>query len=46
MTIWVRLTAAPMLAPPTLGQHTDQVLQQMLGLPPDEIAALRQQGLV
>ena len=37
---------APMQAPPTLGQHTDQVLQQMLGLPAHEIAALRQQGLV
>ncbi len=35
-----------MQAPPTLGQHTDQVLQQMLGLPVDEIAALRRQGLV
>jgi formyl-CoA transferase len=37
---------AAMQAPPMLGQHTDQVLQQMLGLPADEIAALRQQGLV
>ncbi|MDP3842772.1 MAG: CaiB/BaiF CoA-transferase family protein [Oxalobacteraceae bacterium] len=37
---------APMQAPPTLGQHTDAVLQQMLGLPAHEIAALRQQGLV
>ena len=37
---------AEMQAPPTLGQHTDQVLQQMLGLPPEQIAALRQQGLV
>ncbi|MEO8600477.1 MAG: CoA transferase, partial [bacterium] len=35
-----------MQAPPTLGQHTDQVLQQMLGLPVDEIAVLRQRGLV
>lgn len=37
---------AAMQAPPMLGQHTEQVLQQMLGLPVDEIAALRQQGLV
>lgn len=37
---------AAMQAPPMLGQHTEQVLQQMLGLPADEIAALRQQGLV
>ncbi|MEO8408404.1 MAG: CaiB/BaiF CoA-transferase family protein [Oxalobacteraceae bacterium] len=35
-----------MQAPPTLGQHTDQVLQQMLGLPAEQIAALRQRGLV
>jgi crotonobetainyl-CoA:carnitine CoA-transferase CaiB-like acyl-CoA transferase len=37
---------AEMQAPPMLGQHTDQVLQQMLGLPAEQIAALRQQGLV
>jgi formyl-CoA transferase len=37
---------APMQAPPTLGQHTDQVLQQMLGLQADQIVALRRQGLV
>ncbi|MEO6354626.1 MAG: CaiB/BaiF CoA-transferase family protein [Burkholderiaceae bacterium] len=37
---------APMQAPPTLGQHTEQVLQQMLGLEAEQIAALRQQGLV
>ncbi|NMM29196.1 MAG: hypothetical protein HHJ12_18455 [Glaciimonas sp.] len=35
-----------MQAPPTLGQHTDAVLGEMLGLPAHEIAALRQQGLV
>lgn len=37
---------APMIAPPLLGQHTNQVLQQMLGLPQDEISALRAQGIV
>ncbi len=37
---------APMTAPPTLGQHTDQVLQDMLGMQSDEIAVLRGQRLV
>jgi crotonobetainyl-CoA:carnitine CoA-transferase CaiB-like acyl-CoA transferase len=37
---------APMQAPPTLGQHTGLLLQQILGLQPDEIVALRRQGLV
>ncbi len=37
---------ATMQAPPTLGQHTDLVLQQMLGLQAEQITALRQQGLV
>jgi formyl-CoA transferase len=37
---------APMQAPPTLGQHTDAVLEQMLGLNAADIAGLRQQGLV
>jgi formyl-CoA transferase len=37
---------APMQAPPTLGQHTDTVLEQMLGLSAADIAGLRQQGLV
>ena len=37
---------APMLAPPTLGQHTDQLLHDMLGLQAGEIAALRANGVV
>jgi formyl-CoA transferase len=37
---------ATMRAPPTLGQHTDAVLAQQLGLQADQIAALRRQGLV
>ena len=37
---------APMQAPPTLGQHTDQLLQHMLGLQADEIAALKANGVV
>lgn len=31
---------------PTLGQHTDEVLQQDLGLAPDAIAKLREQGAI
>lgn len=37
---------APMKAPPMLGQHTDQVLQQMLGLEQDEISGLRERGII
>ncbi len=37
---------APMRAPPLLGQDTDQVLQQMLGLEPDEIAGLHERGII
>ncbi len=33
-------------APPTLGQHTDRVLQNDLGLSPAEIARLRQQQAI
>jgi len=33
-------------APPMLGEHTDEVLEQSLGLRPDEIAALRASGVV
>jgi len=31
-------------APPTLGQHTEEVLQEWLGLGPDEIERLREDG--
>lgn len=37
---------APMTAPPLLGQHTDQVLQHMLGLQADEISGLRERGII
>jgi crotonobetainyl-CoA:carnitine CoA-transferase CaiB-like acyl-CoA transferase len=50
----LRLVASPMnlsatpvrtdLPPPLLGQHTDEVLAQVLGYEPGQIAALRQQG--
>jgi formyl-CoA transferase len=33
-------------APPLLGQHTDEVLQEVLGKSSDEIAALRAKGVV
>ncbi|KAI0834325.1 CoA-transferase family III [Hypoxylon sp. FL0890] len=33
-------------APPTLGQHTDEILTDFLGLETDEIAALKQKGAV
>ncbi|HXP77552.1 MAG TPA: CaiB/BaiF CoA-transferase family protein [Stellaceae bacterium] len=33
-------------APPTLGQHTDEVLQELLGLSAAEIAALRNDGVI
>ncbi|MGH7042082.1 MAG: CaiB/BaiF CoA transferase family protein, partial [Acetobacteraceae bacterium] len=45
----VRLSATPVdyrLAPPRLGEHTDQVLGERLGLDPAAIAALRAQGVV
>jgi crotonobetainyl-CoA:carnitine CoA-transferase CaiB-like acyl-CoA transferase len=33
-------------APPALGQHTDEILSERLGLSPAEIAGLRQAGVV
>ncbi|MCZ6524691.1 MAG: CoA transferase, partial [Alphaproteobacteria bacterium] len=34
------------LAPPGLGEHSDEVLRERLGLGPEEIAALREEGIV
>src|ERR1035437_10120260 len=34
------------LAPPVLGEHTEQVLGELLGLTPSEIASLRGRGVV
>jgi crotonobetainyl-CoA:carnitine CoA-transferase CaiB-like acyl-CoA transferase len=45
----VKLSATPAAvrdAPPTLGQHTDAVLRQDLGIGAPEIAALRQDGVI
>ena len=33
-------------SPPTLGQHTDEILTQDLGLDPDSIAILRRDKVV
>ncbi|MBU5890365.1 hypothetical protein JVV71_23935, partial [Vibrio cholerae O1] len=33
-------------APPALGQHTDEVLRQRLGLDAQQLQALRDQGVV
>lgn len=45
----LKLSATPVrtdLPPPLLGQHTEAVLGDWLGLGPDQIAALRQQGAI
>jgi len=45
----MKLSATPAtsgLAPPLLGQHTDAVLAELLGKTPEEIAALRAQGIL
>jgi crotonobetainyl-CoA:carnitine CoA-transferase CaiB-like acyl-CoA transferase len=33
-------------APPTLGQHTDEVLSEVLGLRAKEIVTLREKGVI
>ncbi len=52
----VRLVGSPMkmsatpprhdLPPPLLGEHTEQVLREVLGRSPEQIAALREQGII
>jgi crotonobetainyl-CoA:carnitine CoA-transferase CaiB-like acyl-CoA transferase len=45
----MRMSATPATsdrAPPLLGQHTDEVLREVLGKRDDEIAALRDKGVV
>lgn len=45
----IRMSATPAtsgMAPPLLGQHTEQVLREVLGRSEEEIAALRDRGIV
>ena len=45
----IRLSASPLeyaSAPPLLGQHTNEILLELLGLPEAELARLRDQGVV
>ncbi|MCU0762280.1 MAG: CoA transferase [Hydrogenophaga sp.] len=45
----IKLSATPVrtdLAPPLLGQHTDEVLQQWIGAPEEQRAAWRAQGVI
>jgi crotonobetainyl-CoA:carnitine CoA-transferase CaiB-like acyl-CoA transferase len=45
----VRLSATPAdhrVPPPRLGEHSEEVLAGLLGMTPDEIAALREKGVV
>jgi crotonobetainyl-CoA:carnitine CoA-transferase CaiB-like acyl-CoA transferase len=39
-------TTIPKTTPPTLGQHTDEVLMQVLGLNSEHVAKLRQEGVI
>ena len=45
----VRLSDTPpdyRLPPPLLGEHTEEILGELLGLPAQEVAALREKGLI
>jgi formyl-CoA transferase len=45
----MKLSATPVevrMAPPTLGQHTDEVLRDRLGLSAEQISALRQKQAI
>jgi crotonobetainyl-CoA:carnitine CoA-transferase CaiB-like acyl-CoA transferase len=45
----VKLSETPpdyRVAPPMLGEHTQQILQDLLGMSSGEIAALRKKGVV
>ena len=45
----IKMSGTPVtyrLPPPMLGQHTDQVLGEMLDIPADAVAALREKGVV
>lgn len=34
------------MAPPTLGQHTDEILGDMLGMSQEDVGALRDEGVI
>jgi crotonobetainyl-CoA:carnitine CoA-transferase CaiB-like acyl-CoA transferase len=38
--------STPRSSAPRLGQHTEEILQQRLGMNPDEIAALRSRAVI
>ncbi len=45
----IRLSASPLeyaAPPPLLGQHTNEILQQLLGLPDEELGRLRDAGAI
>jgi crotonobetainyl-CoA:carnitine CoA-transferase CaiB-like acyl-CoA transferase len=45
----IKMSGTPVsvrLAPPTIGEHTDSVLNELLGMSADEIAKLRQQEII
>jgi formyl-CoA transferase len=45
----MRLSETPVevrMAPPTLGQHTDEILQERLSLDSNAIAALQEKGII
>ena len=45
----IRLSSTPVeytAAPPTLGEHTEEILRDLLGMSNDEIAQLRGQGVI
>jgi crotonobetainyl-CoA:carnitine CoA-transferase CaiB-like acyl-CoA transferase len=42
----IRGTTRATTAPPTLGQHTEEVLTQLLGLSGEQIGKLRQEGVI
>ena len=41
-----RFPTATYSAPPMLGEHTDEILTELLGKTPDEVAALREDGAI